>query len=148
MRGGHVYENKQTGGSTQGLSGKVLLGWIVFEAKANGNSNLNVDLGKYHPEHPTEKFDNFVNLDKSVHEPTNLGDIGVICVVDNVCYGDISGDGIVDMEDWLMFGEDWGRTDCNEPGAEPCECDLNGDGRCDMQDWLMFGEDWGRTDCP
>jgi hypothetical protein len=44
--------------------------------------------------------------------------------------------------------EDWGRTDCNEPGVAPCECDLNGDGKCDMLDWLLFGEDWGRTDCP
>ena len=64
------------------------------------------------------------------------------------CAGDINGDGIVDMQDWLKFGEDWGRTDCNDPSVETCECDLNCDGTCDMQDWLVFGEDWGRTDCP
>ena len=63
------------------------------------------------------------------------------------CECDLTHDGRCDMLDWLLFGEDWGRTDCREPDME-CECDLNNDGRCDMQDWLMFGEDWGRTDCP
>jgi hypothetical protein len=63
------------------------------------------------------------------------------------CQCDLNHDGKCDMLDWLLFGEDWGRTDCNEPGPEPCECDLNGDGKCDMLDWLLFGQDWGRTDC-
>jgi len=63
------------------------------------------------------------------------------------CECDLNRDSKCDMQDWLKFGEDWGRTDCNEPGVD-CECDLNTDGKCDMQDWLMFGEDWGRTDCP
>lgn len=65
----------------------------------------------------------------------------------DICECDLNSDSECDMEDWLMFGEDWGRTDCNEPGVE-CECDLNSDGKCDMQDWLKFGEDWGRDDCP
>ena len=69
------------------------------------------------------------------------------------CECDLNHDGRCDMQDWLLFGEDWGRTDCGTPpgsGNPPndCECDLNADGRCDMQDWLLFGEDWGRTDCP
>ena len=64
------------------------------------------------------------------------------------CPCDLTHDGKCDMQDWLLFGEDWGRTDCNVPGTEACECDLNSDGKCDMQDWLEFGEDWGRTDCP
>ena len=63
------------------------------------------------------------------------------------CECDLDHNGNCDMEDWLKFGEDWGRTDCNEPEVE-CECDLNDDGSCDMQDWLLFGQDWGRTDCP
>ena len=65
----------------------------------------------------------------------------------DLCECDLNTDGICDMQDWLLFGEDWGRTDCNEVGVD-CECDLNVDGICDMQDWLLFGEDWGRTDCP
>jgi len=69
------------------------------------------------------------------------------------CECDLNIDGRCDMQDWLLFGQDWGRTDCGTPpgsGDPPndCECDLNADGRCDMQDWLLFGEDWGRTDCP
>ncbi|MBU2644682.1 hypothetical protein KKI24_08250 [bacterium] len=71
----------------------------------------------------------------------------------NVCECDLNTDGRCDMQDWLLFGSDWGRTDCGTPpgsGDPPndCDCDLNQDGRCDMQDWLVFGEDWGRTDCP
>jgi hypothetical protein len=69
-------------------------------------------------------------------------------LVTEICECDLDHDHVCDMQDWLMFGEDWGRTDCNDPGVEPCECDLNCDGRCDMQDWLLFGQDWGRTDCP
>jgi len=69
------------------------------------------------------------------------------------CECNLNDDHKCDMQDWLKFGEDWGRTDCGTPpgsGDPPndCECDLNQDGRCDMQDWLLFGEDWGRTDCP
>ena len=69
----------------------------------------------------------------------------LVCV--EICECDLNNDGKCDMSDWLLFGEDWGRTDCHDPGVE-CECDLNNDGKCDMSDWLMFGEDWGRTDCP
>jgi hypothetical protein len=71
----------------------------------------------------------------------------------DVCECDLNHDGKCDMLDWLLFGEDWGRTNCGTPpgsGNPPndCECDLDKDGKCDMLDWLLFGEDWGRTDCP
>jgi alkaline phosphatase len=66
----------------------------------------------------------------------------------DICECDLNDDGNCDMLDWLVFGVDWGRTDCNEPDVEPCECDINSDGNCDMLDWLEFGVDWGRTDCP
>jgi len=59
---------------------------------------------------------------------------------------DLNTDGRCDIQDLLLLGEDWGRTDCNDPGVAPCECDLNQDGRCDMLDWLYFTNDWGRTD--
>jgi len=68
------------------------------------------------------------------------------CAYADICECDLTNDSRCDMQDWLLFGEDWGRTDCIPAGD--CECDLNHDGRCDMQDWLKFGEDWGRTDCP
>ena len=63
------------------------------------------------------------------------------------CECDLNHDSRCDMLDWLLFGQDWGRTDCLMPGVT-CECDLNVDGRCDMLDWLLFGKNWGRTDCP
>jgi hypothetical protein len=31
------------------------------------------------------------------------------------CECDLNGDGKCDMLDWLLFGEDWGRTDCPIP---------------------------------
>jgi len=64
----------------------------------------------------------------------------------HMCECDLNQDTRCDMQDWLFFGEDWGRTDCNDPEVD-CECDLNHDGSCDMLDWLRFGEDWGMTDC-
>ena len=71
----------------------------------------------------------------------------------NGCSCDLDNNGSCDMQDWLLFGQDWDRTNCGTPpgsGNPPndCECDLNTDGRCDMEDWPLFGQDWGRTDCP
>jgi hypothetical protein len=79
--------------------------------------------------------------------------LGPMAIVVGRCECDLNHDGMCDMLDWLLFGEDWGSTDCGTPpgsGNPPndCECDLNADGKCDMLDWLLFGEDWGRTDCP
>ena len=34
------------------------------------------------------------------------------CGVQNVCECDLNHDGRCDMLDWLIFGQDWGRTDC------------------------------------
>jgi bacillopeptidase F (M6 metalloprotease family) len=64
----------------------------------------------------------------------------------HMCECDLNLDGRCDMLDWLLFGQDWGATDCNDPGVN-CECDYNRDGKCDMLDWLRFGDDWSRTDC-
>jgi len=68
--------------------------------------------------------------------------------ITDLCECNLNDDGKCDMQDWLVFGQDWGRTDCNDPGMEECECDITQDGKCDMQDWLVFGQDWGRVDCP
>jgi hypothetical protein len=67
-------------------------------------------------------------------------------IVSMPCLGDLNHDGRMDMQDWLLFGKDWGRSNCT--ASNPCACDLNADGRCNMQDWLIFGQNWGRTDCP
>jgi hypothetical protein len=67
--------------------------------------------------------------------------------IEELCRCDLNQDGRCDMQDWLIFGQDWGRTDCNDPGVDECECDITEDGRCDMQDWLVFGDNWGETCC-
>lgn len=33
----------------------------------------------------------------------------------NACECDLNSDGRCDMRDWLLFGQDWGRTDCPRP---------------------------------
>jgi len=73
------------GTTTSGLSGKVLLGWIDFAAIGNGSSNLHVDLGRYNPQEG-ETYDNFVNLDGTVDEPTNVpANLGAIYVKADAC---------------------------------------------------------------
>ncbi len=61
------------------------------------------------------------------------------------CTCDLNADGRCNMQDWLLFGQRWGATNCN---TVPCACDLNDDSRCNMSDWLLFGKSWGRTNCP
>lgn len=64
----------------------------------------------------------------------------------NLCGCDLNRDQNCDLNDWALFGQDWGRTDCT--GSQNiCECDINRDGRCDINDWQLFGADWGRSDC-
>lgn len=65
----------------------------------------------------------------------------------DICECDIEPDGVCDMNDWRLFGQDWGRDDCID-AEDLCECDLNQDGVCDMNDYRLFGQDWGRDDCP
>ena len=64
------------------------------------------------------------------------------------CECDLNNDGSCNELDSLLFFPDWGRADCNEPGAETCECDLDGDGDCDGLDLSTFSDDWGRMNCP
>ena len=142
MIGGHM-----AGESTTGLGGKVLLGWIVFQAKANGNSYLNVDLGKYNPEHPTKKFDNFVNVDKSVDEPTGLpADLGIICVKDDACSGDVNANGTVDMGDFTDVRNAMGKV-FSDPEYNVL-ADVNANGTVDMGDFNIVRSQMGTSGCP
>jgi len=139
-----MFGGRMMGASTTGLSGQVLLGTIVFQALQTGSSPIFVDLGKYHPSHPTLTFDNFVNRDGSVDEPTNLGNLTTISVLSdqdldtlpddletdiyhtNPQLADTDGDGIDDGEE-LAF---WNSLDCSGSGCAECwDCDLDGDGQ-------------------
>ena len=125
----------------------------LFVDSANGDHHLTegspcIDAGTNDaPGLPEKDKDGSPRVVDGDNDGTAVVDMGAYEFGD-LCECDLNHDGKCDMQDWLLFGEDWGRTDCNEPGAEPCEYDLNYDGRCDMSDWLLFGEDWGRTDCP
>jgi hypothetical protein len=76
-----------------------------------------------------------------------LDNVTINTIAIDTCECDLNQDGVCDMLDWQLFGQNWGRTDCLG-NADVCECDLNQDGVCDMLDWQLFGQDWGRTDCP
>lgn len=142
MLGGNI-----NGQSTTGFSGKVLLGWIVFKAIGNGNSYLNVDRAKYHPEHPTETFDNFVSRDGSVDEATNVpGGLGIICVADGVCVGNINGNSSVDMADFGIVRSAMGQV-FPAPGYI-VTADLNANGSIDMADFGIVRAQMGTSSCP
>ena len=63
---------------------------------------------------------------------------------DVACKGDLDLDGKVDGSDFLLFRDDWGRTDCSSAG---CVGDLDGDGKVDGSDFLIFRDNWGNV-CP
>ena len=132
MIGGHLYENMQTGVSTQGLSGKVLLGWIDFKAKALGSSDLYVGLARYHPQHPAKTFDNFVSLNTGVDEPTNLGDLGVISVI-----SDSDGDGLSDTYEENVTGTDPLLADTDGDGIMDDEEDMDFDGMSNLEEYAQ-----------
>ena len=125
------------GSSTAGLSGKVMLGWIVFEAIANGTSNLNVDLAKYHPNDPTDTFDNFVTVGGIVDNPTNVpGDLGVICVLSGAHPGDINNNGWVEPGDYAILRSHM-YTGFPDP-AYNVLADLNGNGWVEPGDYAIL----------
>ncbi|UCF90176.1 MAG: hypothetical protein JSW39_17990 [Desulfobacterales bacterium] len=138
------------GETTTGLTGKVLLGWIVFEAISNGDCNLQVDLAKYHTNHPTQTFDNFVslvNLQGQKDEPTNVpGDLGLICVTAGACVGDINENSAVDMGDFSIVRSAMGKS-FPQPGYR-VDSDLNGNGAVDMGDFAILRGQMGTSNCP
>lgn len=141
-----MFGGRLTGTTTVGLSGKVLLGWIVFSASANGNSPISVDLFKYHPDDPAETFDNFVKLNGTVDEPTNIPDqLGYLCVRDDACISDINSSGKVYYDDYALFNVAW-NSHFGDANYNPA-CDLDGDGQVYYSDFALFNTDWNKT-CP
>ena len=54
--------------------------------------------------------------------------------------GDLDGNGVVAIEDFLALLEAWGP--CPEPPAQ-CPADLNGDGQVELDDILILLANWG-----
>jgi hypothetical protein len=65
----------------------------------------------------------------------------------NACECDLNRSGGCNILDYQIFIQEWGQTNCNQPGVE-CRCDINKDGSCNILDYQIFIQDWGRTDCP
>lgn len=126
MIGGHM-----AGPSTGGLTGKVLLGWIVFDAVGNDNSNLTVDLANPAP------FDNFVALGGMVDEPTNVPSaLGIICVKAGAHPGDINGNGWVEPGDYAVLRSHM-MTGFPDPNYNVL-ADLNGNGWVEPGDYAIL----------
>ena len=137
-----------TGTSTQGLSGKVLLGWIVFDAVGNGTTSLTVDLAKYGPGGPANKtFDNFVTVSAVVDEPINVpNQLGVICVLDEACNADINENGYVDPGDFAILRASMGKA-FPDPSYD-VSADLNANGYVDPGDFAILRTKMGTTCAP
>ena len=142
------------GTTTEGLDGRVLLGTITFKGLVNSNSDLTVDLGRYHPNHPTDTFDNFVNLTPSggaVDEPTNLN-VGSYpssgAVLGSICVkfpGDATGDGVVNILDKVAVRNAFGQS-----GPDGwIDADVNCDGVVNILDKVTVRNAFGQSgiDC-
>jgi len=145
MIGGRLMGSSTTGLPITGT--RVLLGWIVFEAIDYGTSNLNVYLAKYHSNHDTDTFDNFVQVDGTVDEPNNVpGDLGTICVLADACTGTINENDSVDMGDFSIIRAAMG-TSFPSSGYNLL-ADLNGNGTVDMADFSIVRAEMGASECP
>ena len=133
---------KMIGGRLKpGVSGDVLLGWIVFNCTGTGAAPVSIGLANPSP------YDNFVREDKTVDDG-GVGFTGAtICIVaENACEGDFNGDGGVTMPDSLVFRAAFPST-FGAANYNPA-CDFNGDGAVTMPDSLVFRSDFPRTNCP
>ena len=64
--------------------------------------------------------------------------------LDDQLPGDFNNDGKVDMLDYTIFLDEWGRDDCNELSVV-CLCDLNEDGLVDSLDFNIFRENLSKS---
>ncbi len=58
----------------------------------------------------------YADTEKEVTESNEYNNVmGPVNIIVGPCECDINHDGRCDMQDWLLFGGDWGRTDCPIP---------------------------------
>ena len=131
-----------------GVSGDVLLGWVVFQCSDTntGTADVSVELANPSP------YDNFVRQGSTPENPlVDDDDIAfngaIICIVtSDACEGDFNGDGGVTMPDSLVFRGAYPSV-FGDANYNP-SCDFNADGGVTMPDSLVFRGDYPRTDCP
>jgi hypothetical protein len=131
-----------TGATTTGLSGKVLLGYVVFNAKANGNTNIALSVAK------PPLFDNFVGLspptvyDGDIAPVSNPENKGIICVAVGARPGDVNANGAVDAADFAELRAAIGKA-YPDP-AYNVKADLNGNGAVDAADFAILRVNIGK----
>lgn len=132
-----------------GVSGDVLLGWIVFQCSATntGAADVSVELANPTP------YDNFVgekpapDVDPPVYDTGMAFTGATICIVPtDACEGDFDNDQDVDMLNMLTFKNAYPSA-FPSPNYAPGP-DFDADGDVDMLDMLTFKNDYPRGDCP
>jgi len=145
MLGGRI-----TGASTSGMTGSVLLGWIDFLTVGSGSTYLSIDLAKYHPNHPSNTFANFVSLAGVVQDPDSTALPQNACWVyvgEDACEANLNGDDRINVTDLGILKSEFGKINCNEAG-QLCVADLNYDGRVNVTDLGILKGEFGRVNCP
>jgi len=141
---------KIIGGRLSGVSGDVLLGWIVFQCSDTntGEASVTVELANPSP------YDNFVGekpapeQDPPVYDSQMAFTGATICIVsENACEGDFDGNGGVDGIDFNQFRAASGSSFPGSPNYDPA-ADFEANGGVDGVDFNKFREDSGRSDCP
>lgn len=123
-----------------GVSGQVLLGWIVFDCVGGGQAQVMVGPARPAP------YDNFVSEDGTVHDANITFSGATVCVTDDACEGDLDGDRDVDSDDMDVFRAAFGAV-AGSPAYNPA-CDLDADGDVDADDLDVLRVDFGRANCP
>lgn len=142
MIGGRLMGSETTGLTSE----KQLLGWIVFRAVSEGTSSLEIDLARYHPNHPTNTFDNFVRLNGQVDEPQPVT-FYEFCVKQNACIAEATGDENVNFAELAILRANFGNVCSELPPGTPCLGDFNEDGSVNFGDLAALRKDFGRNDC-
>ncbi|MCI0366150.1 MAG: dockerin type I domain-containing protein, partial [Phycisphaerales bacterium] len=72
--------------------------------------------------------------------PAGQNEIWIAHLGTPIAPGDLTGDGIVNIDDLLALLSDWGS--CPAPSTV-CPADLDGDGSVNINDLLMLINNWG-----
>lgn len=101
---------------------------------------VEVDLSAYGDEMITLRFEGETSDNYYGDMAIDQFGLSVVPDPDPTCAGDITGDAIVDINDFLAFNSLFG-TECTD-----CAEDLNNDGFVDIQDFLILNTNYG-NDC-
>jgi len=126
-----------------GVSGNILLGWIIFQCSSTNTGSASVSVSLANP----SPYNNFVKQDGTVSDGSITFAGANICIVSaNACEGDFDGNGYVTGIDYGRFRNAYGSSfpsDKYDPAA-----DFDANGYITGIDYGVFRADYGRTNCP